>query len=89
MGMVHARIIGETSVELGAGRAKKTDSIDHAVGIVVNKKVGDKVTEGEAIFTIHANDPKKLASAEKTLRQAFRIEDKPCDPLPLFYDVIQ
>lgn len=89
LGMVHARIIGETSVELGAGRAKKTDSIDCAVGIMVNKKVGDKVTEGESILMIHANDPRKMAAAEKALHQAFKIEDKPCDPLPLFYDVIQ
>ena len=40
---VHARIVGEASVVLGAGRAKKSDSIDHAVGFLIHKKVGDKV----------------------------------------------
>jgi pyrimidine-nucleoside phosphorylase len=87
--MVHARIVGETSVELGAGRAMKSDPIDHAVGIMVHKKVGDSVKKGEAIFTVHANDSKKMASAEKRLHQAFKIENKSCEPLPLFYDVIQ
>lgn len=89
IGMVHARIVGETSVDLGAGRAKKSDQIDHAVGIIVHKKVGDSVEKGEVIFTVHANDAKKLAVAENRLNQAFRIDNKPSNPLPLFYDVIQ
>ena len=60
---VHARIVGEASVALGAGRAKKGDPIDHAVGFVIHKKVGDKVEAGEPLFEIHANDETKMVEA--------------------------
>ena len=47
--------IGVASMLLGAGRATKEDTIDLAVGIVLHKKVGDKVFEGESLLTIHSN----------------------------------
>ena len=47
--------IGVASMLLGAGRATKEDTIDLAVGIVLHKKVGDKVSEGESLLTIHSN----------------------------------
>lgn len=47
--------IGVASMILGAGRATKEDVIDLAVGLVLHKKVGDKVTEGESILTIYSN----------------------------------
>lgn len=47
--------IGVASMILGAGRATKEDVIDLAVGLVLHKKVGDKVEEGESIFTIYSN----------------------------------
>ena len=53
---IHARVIGEAAVLLGAGRAKKSDPIDHAVGIVVHHKVGDFIEGDAPLFTIHAND---------------------------------
>jgi pyrimidine-nucleoside phosphorylase len=40
---------------LGAGRQTKEDDIDLSVGIVLNKKVGDKVKAGESLLTIHSN----------------------------------
>lgn len=83
---VHARIVGEASVELGAGRSKKTDSIDHAVGFLIHKKVGDKVQQGEALFEIHANDEKKLAVARKAVLSAYEFKDEFVSPLPLFYE---
>ncbi len=90
-GFVHwidARVIGETSVDLGAGRAKKGDPIDHAVGIVVHHKVGDYVIAGEPLFTIHANSLEKLELARKQVLHAHKIEDEKCDPLPLFYEIV-
>ncbi len=45
---VQARIVGEAAVALGAGRAKKGDPIDHAVGFVIHHKVGDKIEKGSA-----------------------------------------
>lgn len=47
--------IGVASMMLGAGRLTKEDDIDLAVGIVLNKKIGDKVEEGESLLTIHSN----------------------------------
>lgn len=85
---VHARTIGETSVELGAGREKKGDAIDHAVGIVVHHKVGEKVEKGEVLFTIHANDHQKCQQAIHRLEEAVTFSDTPVPQLPLFYDVV-
>ena len=50
-----ANEIGVASMMLGAGRATKEDTIDLAVGLVLHKKVGDKVIEGESLLTIHSN----------------------------------
>ena len=84
--MVNARGVGEASVILGAGRAKKSDAVDHAVGIVVHKKVGDWVEQGEPLFTIHANEEDKLAEAQSMTADAFSVSDDVVAPLPLFYD---
>ncbi len=73
---------------LGAGRAKKNDSVDHAVGIIVHHKVGDYVIAGEPLFTIHANTKEKLENAKSSVLQAHKIEDTKCDPLPLFYEIV-
>jgi len=83
---VHARIVGEASVALGAGRAKKGDTVDHAVGFVIHKKVGDKVQKGEPLVEIHANDEDKLAEARKALLVAHQIVAEIVPPLPLFYE---
>ena len=86
---IHARVVGETAVLLGAGREKKGDPIDHAVGIVVHKKVGDKVEQGEPVFTIHANDARRLAEARERLLGALQWSEEPVPPLPHFYGVIE
>jgi pyrimidine-nucleoside phosphorylase len=83
---VHARIVGEAAVELGAGRAKKGDPIDHAVGFVIHNKVGDKVEKGQPLFTVHANDEKLLAEACEAVVSAHRWSDESVPALPLFYD---
>ena len=86
---VNAREIGLASVDLGAGRAKKGDSIDHAVGLVVHRKVGDKVQKGEPLFTVHANDAAKLEAAKARVLAAHRFSAKKVKPLPLFYQVLK
>ena len=89
LSVINAREVGETSVDLGAGRAKKGDPIDHAVGIVVHHKVGDFVRQGDVLFTIHANDRSKLLQAKERLLAALSWSTVPVQPLPLFYGVIQ
>ncbi len=85
---IHARQVGETAVALGAGRARKGDPIDHAVGIIVHRKVGDFVRAGEPLFTIHANDPQRLEEARSRLRASIAWSDAPVERLPLFYEVV-
>ncbi len=85
---VDAQIIGETSVELGAGRARKEDPIDHSVGIIVHHKVGDLVKEGDVLFTIHAASQGASKMAAGECLAACNWQDQPVEPLPLFYEVI-
>lgn len=86
---IHAREIGETVIALGGGRAKKTDSIDHSVGIVVHAKVGDHLNAGDALLTIHAKNSVDFELAQERALAAITWRDKKTDPLPLFYGVIE
>ena len=86
---IHAREVGETAVYLGAGREKKGDPIDHAVGVVIHHKVGEWVEAGRPLFTIHANQQDLLAEAAQRLLSAHTWSDAPVQLLPLFYGVIR
>jgi pyrimidine-nucleoside phosphorylase len=83
---VQARILGEAAVALGAGRTKKGDPVDHAVGFVIHYKVGDKVEKGQPLFTVHANDERLLAEARQAVLAAHRWSAAPVAALPLFYE---
>ena len=85
---IDARVVGETAVVLGAGRAKKSDAVDHAVGIVIHHKVGDRVEAGQPLFTVHANSQEQMEGACRSLLDAHQWSDTPVAPLPLFYGVI-
>jgi pyrimidine-nucleoside phosphorylase len=82
---LNAREVGLAAMELGAGRTRKGESVDHAVGIVVHYKVGDYVEKDTPLFTIHANDQEKLEAAEKRLLKAHLFSAEPVEPFPLFY----
>lgn len=86
---VQARRVGESAVLLGAGRAKKEDPIDHAVGVIVHHKVGDWVEAGQPLFTIHANQHANLDEARQRLLEAHTWSASPVPPLPLFYGVVR
>ncbi|OQY39618.1 MAG: thymidine phosphorylase [Spirochaetaceae bacterium 4572_7] len=73
---IEAETIGKSAMVLGAGRATKEDIIDHAVGIVLNKKIGDTVEIGEEIATIYYNDDKNLKSATNMIFDAYNITDE-------------
>ena len=83
---VQARAVGEASVALGAGRAKKGDPLDYSVGFVIHHKVGDKVGQGQPLFTVHAGDKKKLDEAIASVSAAHTFNDFPVPSLPLFYE---
>lgn len=64
-------LIGNTSMGLGAGRASKDEPIeDFAAGVVIARKIGDKVRRGQKLFTIHTNDPKRIAMATAALQSS-------------------
>ena len=86
LAQIQARSVGEAAVTLGAGRAQKSDPIDHAVGFVIHHKVGDKLEKGEPLFTIHANDESKLAEAREAVLAAHSFTSEKVTPLPLFYN---
>ncbi len=67
--------VGKTGVDLGGGRAKKGDPIDYAVGIICHAKVGARLEAGDPLFTVHANDPNKLAAARQRLLAAVAWSD--------------
>lgn len=70
---IDAEKLGKISCNLGAGRVKKEDVIDNQVGLIINKKIGDKIEENDAIGIIHANDEIKLKNAIDEFKQAFNI----------------
>ena len=86
LSQVHARIIGEAAVVLGAGRIKKDDTVDHAVGFVILHKVGDKIKKGQPLYIIHANDQASLSESYESLLAAHGWSETPTQALPLFYD---
>lgn len=71
--------IGVASMLLGAGRATKDDIIDLAVGLVLNKKVGDKVEEGESLVTIYANQ-EDIKDVEEKILNNIDISDEQVKP---------
>ena len=73
---MNAEEIGKVACGLGAGRVKKEDSIDYAVGIILNKKVAEKVTNGDIIGYIHANNQEKYEEAERKLTEIIKIREK-------------
>jgi pyrimidine-nucleoside phosphorylase len=86
---IDAREVGLAVVALGGGRAQKGDPIDHAVGVLLHKKVGDQTDKGEPLFTIHANDEDKLAEAQQRLPGAFTWSQEPVTPPPHTHNIIR
>lgn len=73
---INAESVGKLACSLGAGRLRKEDKIDNSVGIILNKKVSQKVRKGDILAYIHANSQEKLQEVEKRLQDIIIIEDK-------------
>jgi pyrimidine-nucleoside phosphorylase len=74
---------------LGGGREKKEDAVDPAVGLVIHKKIGDEVSAGEPICTVHYNSEARLQEACDMLRAAYHIAPvAPEVPRTLIHQVI-
>lgn len=85
---INTSTIGWACVNLGGGRLKKGESIDHAVGLVMPVKVGAQISPGDALCVIHANDAARLTAARAAVHAAITWSDEPAAALPHFYGVI-
>jgi pyrimidine-nucleoside phosphorylase len=85
---IRADAVGLATVALGGGRQKKGDAIDYAVGIVLEKKVGDRVEAGQPLCWVHANDSARLAAAQAQVLAACRFSAEPVAAPLLIYEVI-
>jgi len=70
---INSEQVGIASLVLGGGREKKEDTVDHAVGIVLHKKVGDAVAQNEPICTLHYNSDARLREAESLIASSYQI----------------
>jgi thymidine phosphorylase len=68
--------VGVAALELGAGRRTKTDTVDHAVGVVCRAKRGDAVAAGETLAEVHARDTEAADLAATAVLAAFEIGDE-------------
>ena len=80
--------IGIASVLLGAGRETKDSPIDFSAGILLNKKTGDRVKEGEVLATLYADDEKLFEAAEQRFLKALVTGTETVKPEPLIYALV-
>jgi len=85
---LNAEKVGLISVSLGAGRVKKEDDIDKAVGIVLNKKIADEVKAGEILAYVHANDEQKGKEAVEQLKNTYKISEMKIEKEKIILGVI-
>lgn len=69
---INAGKVGKAGLELGIGRKQKEDPIDYRVGLIFNKKVGDKVEKGDVLAYIHANSPERAMECVEQIRDAYK-----------------
>jgi pyrimidine-nucleoside phosphorylase len=87
---INCEQIGTASVVLGGGREKKEDAVDPAVGIVLHKKVGDLVSQGEPICTVYYNSDRRLGEARRLIEDGYHISTAArYMPQPLIHRVIE
>jgi pyrimidine-nucleoside phosphorylase len=86
---IDALLVGEAARLLGAGRSHADASIDYAVGLILNKKVGDRVEPGELICSVHYNDTSTLQSALSRLHSSVSYSAEPISPADIIIDTIQ
>jgi thymidine phosphorylase len=80
--------VGIACAMLGGGREKITDKIDHAVGIVLERKRGDQVSAGQPLCRVHYNSDARLAEARALLEASFTITAQPPSPRPLILQIL-
>ena len=85
---IDAEDVGLVSMHLGGGRVTKDSAIDLSVGVVLHKKVGDRVEPGESLATIHASDERKAAEAAELLKKCYTLSQSPVEKAPFIKAVV-
>jgi pyrimidine-nucleoside phosphorylase len=80
--------VGLAALHLGAGRVRKEDEIDHAVGVVCRAKRGERVEAGQPLADVHARDEAAAVRAVAELQACYRIGDEAPEPKPIVLDVL-
>ena len=84
---IDAEKIGKAAMMLGAGRATKDDIIDHSVGLIMHKKVGDQFVSGESILTLYHQNNMRDEILE-TLNSAFVFSKEKVEKIPTVLGMI-
>lgn len=85
---IDCRQVGLSIIDLGGGRRKASDEIDHAVGYSQIKKVGDEVDQQTPIAMVHANSQEQMNQAKKHLRSCFKISSNKSKPISVLMDIL-
>ncbi len=80
--------LGRAALHLGAGRTRKEDAIDHAVGIVCHAKRGDRVEAGEPLAEVHASDEERAERAVEEVAACYRLGARVPASRPIVLDVL-
>lgn len=86
---IDAERVGRVAMHLGGGRATKESEIDLSVGVMLNKKLGDRVEAGESLGMIHAADGESAQEAVEMLRRCFVLSDRPVRPAPFIKSIVR
>jgi thymidine phosphorylase len=85
---IDAEALGNAAMGLGAGRAKVDDRIDPAVGLVIERRIGDRVVPGDALAVVHAGDQARADEAIRRVQAAYRIGSGAPLRRPLVWGVV-
>ncbi len=85
---INALTIGESSMRLGGGRETLTDAIDMSAGIILSKKIGDKVSKGDILCTLHTNKD-VFDDVINDVIGAYRISKNPVSKIKVIKEVIE
>jgi pyrimidine-nucleoside phosphorylase len=89
IGQMNAEHVGVAAMQLGAGRNRAEDAVDHAVGIILRAKPGEKVGTGDTVFEAHFNEERNLTAALDLLNGCYTVQDEKPVNSPLIIEEIE
>lgn len=86
---IDAEAVGIAAMDLGAGRQRSEDAVDHSVGIILHRGVGSEVKTGDILAEIRHHQSRGVASAVKRLTGGYTLSDRPGPPAPIILEQIE